>query len=442
MRKMVLMMLVCQLLTGRAYAATVTTEYRASEAELVNPYIGNAIWADEDGAEQPFTLVYANLLWSELEKDEGVYDFSKFEESNQLDRWSKEGKKLVLRFVMDIPMDQKHRDIPDWLYEKTGGNGKNYHTEYGRGYCPDYSDPILIQAHAKAVAAIGRQYGQDGFLAYVQLGSLGHWGEWHVHQQAGTMPDAEVRAQYVQAYVDAFPKAKLLMRRPFTPAATYGMGLYNDTAGNLDSTERWLDWIENGGPYDQTGEEDAIIPMRDAWKTAPIGGELATNEEPEDLLREELTQTIALFESSHTSWIGPRSFATEIERDGELQAALDSVNRRIGYRLRVMEASFESGPQPKLKLRWTNDGIAPFYFDWEACIRLTWEDGKTETIALEMTLADVLPGSVAEVDVALPEGSYGIEAGILDPETGRAGVALAMDVAHADGWYRLMSVKQ
>ena len=30
-------------------------------------------------------------------------------------------------------------DIPEWLYERTG-DGVFYDTEYGKGYCPDYSN--------------------------------------------------------------------------------------------------------------------------------------------------------------------------------------------------------------------------------------------------------------------------------------------------------------
>jgi hypothetical protein len=41
---------------------------------------------------------------------------------------------------MDVPGDEAHLDIPDWLYAATQANGDHYDVAYGKGYSPDYSD--------------------------------------------------------------------------------------------------------------------------------------------------------------------------------------------------------------------------------------------------------------------------------------------------------------
>ncbi len=79
---------------------------------------------------------------------------------------------------------EPHRDIPDWLYEKTK-DGKDYDISYGKGYSPNYANRVFTEAHAKAVAALGKRFGQDTFFSYVELGSLGHWGEWHIKTGEG-----------------------------------------------------------------------------------------------------------------------------------------------------------------------------------------------------------------------------------------------------------------
>jgi beta-galactosidase GanA len=104
--------------------------------------------------------VYANLLWSDFEPDEGAYDFKAFEKANHFDFWRREGKHLILRFVMDQPGSKSHRDIPDWLYDKTGKDGQAYKTSYGRGYSPNYENPVLLQAHKKAIEALGSATGR------------------------------------------------------------------------------------------------------------------------------------------------------------------------------------------------------------------------------------------------------------------------------------------
>ncbi len=431
---------------AHASAVTVAVTYPESEKELVNPYMGNAAWANDTNArEQPFTLVYANLLWSDFEPDEGVYDFDSFEKANHFDKWRREGKHIILRFVMDQPGNKSHRDIPGWLFIKTGKDGEAYKTSYGRGYNPNYENPVLIEAHGKAIAALGERYGQDPFVAYVELGSLGHWGEWHVHDKLHPLPLSDVRDLYVAPYLDAFPKAKLMMRRPFSIAAQNNMGLYNDASGDAESTGSWLTWIENGGIYNQTGEENALTPMADAWRHAPIGGELTTGAKKTELLEGGiLDETLRLFELSHTSWIGPGSFV-DVERDGGYQQALDKINVKIGYRLRVAacEVSQTADGQVVIDLAWANSGIAPFYFGWIPSLRISGEDGSETVLPLDMKIEDMQPGVTVGVGLSLdkamlPKGKCTVYAGIIDPNTNDAGIELAMDTARQGDWYELM----
>ncbi|MGN0996302.1 MAG: DUF4832 domain-containing protein [Candidatus Ventricola sp.] len=433
MKKLSLWMLLCALawLPALAGAAAISVSYVPYGGELVNPLIGNVAWADGDaGHEQPFTLVYANLTWAELEPEEGRLDFASFEERNHFDRWRAEGKRLILRFVMDVPTKRRHADIPDWLMDRAGG--AYYSCPYGRGYCPDYAQEALIEAHARVIRALGQRYDGDPFVAYVELGSLGHWGEWHVHSKAGKMPGEPVRDRYAQAYRDAFTQTPLMMRRPFRFAAQNGIGLYNDAAGQPEETQTWLDWIAHGGAYDVTGETDALAPMPDAWMTAPVGGELTTSIKKTAHLRAALEQTISLFERSHASWIGPGSFV-DIARGGEDQAALDRLMQRIGYRLRISGATIDTDAHT-LTLEWTNDGVAPFYHDWKPCVRFTEADGTQHILALNMRLIDVVPGETVSVQTALPAVSCKVEVGILDPLNDMPGVTLAMCTPQEDGW--------
>ena len=148
--------------------------YKADEGVYPNPYVGFAPDCNSVELCQDSALVYMNLKWRELEPEEGVYAWRDIEADNHLDEWRKAGKHLVLRFVCDYPKSEEHMDIPDWLYEKTK-DGEFYTIEYGCGYCPDYNNQVFISEHEKVINEIGRHFKDDGFLAYVELGSLGHW---------------------------------------------------------------------------------------------------------------------------------------------------------------------------------------------------------------------------------------------------------------------------
>ena len=428
-------------------ALTVSVRYPASDAVLMNPFVGNAVWArDVPEHEQPFTLVYADLAWADFEPEQGLYDFAAFEKNNHFALWRAQGKKVIFRFVMDVPTKKRHRDIPEWLYAQTGKDGTAYHVKYGRGYSPNYENPILIDAHARAIAALGARYGKDPMVAFIEIGSLGHWGEWHVHDDIGIMPPKDVREQYVRPYIEAFPNAKLMMRRPFTIAAASGMGLFNDTAGYLKSTQSWLSWIEHGADDDLSDNGADLAPMPDAWRESPIGGELATDMKDQELLGPLLTQTIDLFKLSHTSWIGPGSFS-DVPRGGELQGALDQVLNTIGYRLRVESCTVEEASNGALRLTmvWKNDGVAPFYFGWQPALSITGADSTRSIVPFAMRLIDVQPGldysfSMTLPKDLLPESAYTVSVGILDPITKEAGVALAMAVNEKSLWYELLGI--
>ena len=254
-RKAVLRLIVCLLAFVAAMEAWIflvpqkrEVDFMYSQEAFGNPLMGYAPSAWHETVGEDVTLLYMDITWKELEPQEGVFDWESIEEENQLDRWRNQGKRIVLRFVCDLPGEEEHRDIPDWLYEKIGGAGTAYHTSYGYGFSPDYTNPEFLACHLRAVQALGERYGQDGFVAYVELGSLGHWGEWHVRYQDGIqrLPNREIREQYVSHWAYAFPHAKLLTRRPFREGEAYGVGLYNDMAGHRESTEEWLTWIREG----------------------------------------------------------------------------------------------------------------------------------------------------------------------------------------------------
>lgn len=414
-------------------------EYERTEEVFGNPLMGYAPCAWNTTVSDDVSLLYMDITWAELEPEEGQYNWESVDKENQLSRWRKEGKHIVLRFVCDVPGQEKHMDIPEWLYEKIGHEGTWYDVEFGKGFAPDYNNEEMIRYHAKAVEALGEHLGKDGLISYIELGSLGHWGEWHVNYSAGIqrLPNEAVRKQYVVPWTGAFPDAMLLMRRPFSHASEYGMGLYNDMAGHPDETEVWLREIENGGDLTQTDEKNALISMHDFWKTAPVGGELTSSFSMEDLLETNLDQTAALIRESHTTFLGPH-----VANNQYLQG-YHTVLKNMGYRLRISEAVLSNKLKgTKLSMTWANDGTAPFYKDWPVWVYVTDENGDTiEKKQVEMKLSSILPGESVKTEICLETKKlvdlagkkYNIRIGVEDPMTGKENLRLAMKCRYMDG---------
>lgn len=414
-------------------------QYKESQAAFGNPLMGYVPSAWYNEVSEDISLLYMDITWAELEPEEGVYNWASIDEENQISRWRKEGKHLVLRFVCDIPSDEEHMDIPEWLYEKSGKAGKWYDGEYGKGFAPDYNSPTIISCHKKAVRAIGEHFGQDGLISYVELGSLGHWGEWHVNYSEGIqrIPREAVRDKYILPWTEAFPDAMILMRRPFAAAEKYGFGLYNDMTGQPEATQSWLGWINNGGEYDQTGEKNVIVPMKDFWKTAPSGGEFTSSLSMEEMLDTNLSGTVEMIREAHTTFLGPK-IPDEHYVDGYKE-----VLKNMGYRLWISMAELKNTAKgSRLKLTWENSGVAPMYKEWPVYVYIEDESGKlVEKSRISIKISSLLPGEKATTLTALEterlnsllEKGYRLSVGIEDPMTELPCVRFAMETLYQEG---------
>ena len=188
--------------------------------------------------------------------------------------------------------------------------------ELGKGFAPDYNNEQIIQHYIKAIEALGGHLGQDDLISYIELGSLGHWGEWHVNFSAGIqrLPMEAIQEKYVEPWIKAFPNAMFLMRRPFSHASKHGMGLYNDMTGESGETEAWLKEIENGGDLSQTDEKNVLFSMHDFWKKAPVGGEFTSSlsmEEMLDTIQDTISELKSLFNNAPDLGIAIRKYIEE-----------------------------------------------------------------------------------------------------------------------------------
>ncbi len=383
-----------------------TINYDSDDEVYLNPYMGFAPDCDSMELCEGSSLVYMNLKWSDLEAEEGIYDWNTIYEENHLELWKSRGKHLVFRFVCDYPGSEEHMDIPQWLYDKTG-DGEFYDCEYGKGYCPDYNNEVFIEAHKKVIKEIGDHFSRDDFLAYVELGSLGHWGEWHTYYPAGIpqMPLTDVRAEYVQHYVDSFPYAKLLMRRPFAEIPE-GAGVFNDMTGDEDDTNKWLSWIEEGGEYSQTKEVNGLKAVPEIWNTAPVGGEFTSGTPMSTLLGSELDTTLSLLEESHMTFIGPK--VPEMKRNvGDLSDGANEVLKLVGYRYRVSSLNIKKtgGSDTALTVTMCNDGVAPIYFKYKPCIYIyNFDESQVHKYELTIDLTKLCQDCEETCTILVPSG--------------------------------------
>lgn len=421
-------------------------EISPSDKPVTNPMKGLVAWGENYRQDPYVAFAYVPVYWSELEPQQGNYDFAALEERCHFAQWRADGVRLILRLVCDTPTEARHRDIPDWLYDAMDGAGTWYDGDYGQGFSPDYENQVFRQAHQALVAALGQRYAQDPQVAFVELGSLGHWGEWHVDTDAGIapFPTQAITDGYVQDYLDVFRPEQLLLRRPYTIGREQGLGLYNDSFGLPDSHSQWLSWIAEGYQSDQNGEWLPAMP--DFWRSAPSGGEFSPRQADGWYFSDApFPTTLSLLQQSHTTFLGPNAPAYG-ELSGTEGENLRTLLAEMGYTLGVRRCTvwrtmFSSTLQAELQ--WENTGLAPLYAHWPAALELRDDRGQTvwsgqTTLPFASwgpgrhTAAVSLPGAGA-----LPGGRYSLWVGIVDPLTEAPGVALQMETEQDQNLYRV-----
>lgn len=442
------------LLSIKVNAASNYNTFKPIESSKVlnNPYMGLAPDARETSYVQPHKLVFAKIKWSELEAQKGVYDFDAFEKKNNFSIWKQKNVKVIIRVILDYPTSISHKDIPDWLYNEINGDGTWYDISYGKGFSPNYENKTLISYHEKLIAALGNRYNNSNDIAFVQVGSLGHWGEWHTLQNSTIkipFPSGATADTYVTHYINAFSNKYLMMRRPFDIAKQNNMGLFNDILGNYNETiNDFLSWINKGyyNPY----IKQQVQSMPDFWKTAPSGGEFASGGDGSQFLNSsQIDKTLYQARETHISWVGPNCPAN-VKLNSSTQHYLDTFLKAIGYRFVINQVQLPSkaaaGKSADITFTITNKGIAPFYYEWP--IELSLVDSKGNIVFKTTVKEDIktwLPGTKSfsssfVIPSTLKSGSYKLAMAIIDPSTGNPSVDFANEGRLTNGSYSVGTI--
>lgn len=129
-------------------------------------------------------VAYLRLAWSYLEPQEGQFHWSIIDSVAQ--RYRDAGRDIAFRFTCfetEIPFA-----TPEWVKD-AGAHG--YWWVYGKGcvdgpeadpharWEPDYDDPVFLEKLDRFLQAASARYDGLPHVAFVDIGSLGVWGEGH-----------------------------------------------------------------------------------------------------------------------------------------------------------------------------------------------------------------------------------------------------------------------
>ncbi len=419
--------------TGMSRGQGQVIALKPGSGPLDNPLKGWCTYTTAGPIHQPYSMVYQYASWKDLEPRQGQYAFAAWERK-AWDVPSATGKRVIFRVYLDYPGQPS--GVPDWLVAQ--GVKTHPYTDQGGGRSPDYDDPRLVAGLERLIAALGKRYDHDPRVAFVTLGTLGFWGEWHTYPHTDFFASAATQQRIVTAYRKAFPDKKLMARYP----------------DGVTGTQPWLGYHDDMFPSDSTGPDDWMFmpKMRRAgrtsnWKVAPVGGEMEPHA-ADRWLGSDYSKTMAAIKAMHMTWIGPYSPAIEGNSSPTFLANSQAMVRRMGYQFALKTVQVSPGAKGDTRLHVVitgeNQGVAPFYYPWP--VHLALLSAHHRVVSVLPTNADIrtwLPGRFtlrASVPIHAPPGHYQLAIGIIDPMTKAPGVKFANSLPTVHGWTGLTDV--
>jgi hypothetical protein len=399
---------------------------------LPNPFKGFAPWIGNENPIYDTKLQEATFAWRDLEPEEGVYDWAYLEKD-----WGnvdETGKLVGFRVAAAIPGEPDHIDIPEWLVNK-GVEMRPYFIDNKSGLAPDWDDSTFLDAHHNFIIALGNRYDNDTRVAWIDIGSYGFWGEWHVWMNESLAGTDATKLSILEDYFEAFPEKAKVIAFDDSFALHYvvelGGGIRNDCLGTREEND-W--YLQSVGDLNET-----------VWKTAIITGEFCGGEWGAiHGTNERFELNYKFIEETHWSFIGPAGGAIEPQSE-QHRENLDKLHKKLGYRFLLREVNHEEEINKKDTLKITikveNKGVAPFYFDWPMVLYLIDSEGNTALQKeLNVDIREWLPGThIVTVNLKIPDNTpvniYNVKLAIHDPIKDKPGVMFANEGKDEQGRY-------
>jgi len=306
--------------------------------------------------------------------------------------------------------------------------------------------PIFQKAHFRLIRELGKRYDGHPDLDLVDIGTVGHWGEWHMSNTDVELPGLKTRFDIIEEYCNAFrrtPKAMLIGdKEGMIHAVHMDCGWRADCLGDMGGFSRTWNHMDNfyRQQIEKTGAEEA-------WKVAPVAFESCWDMRK---WKEEGWNIRYIFDYAlklHASYLNNKSAPIP----GGTRPEIERFLRRLGYRLVLRKLEHERAVSPgsmlEARLTWENRGVAPPYRDNFLALRLKGrETGEIHILASDISIKGWLPGRIEktlslELPGSLRPGVYDLALAVVDSATRSPCVRLAISGREEDGWYPLSRIE-
>ena len=332
--------------------------------------------------------VYERFHWADLEPAEGVFNWTPID--NLLAFAATRGLPASFRIMCVSRHCTTGRETPQWVFDKgaayepftapatIGGVATNL-----LHLAPVFDDPVFMAAHSNFLAAMAARYDGDPRLAGLDLGSYGHWGEWHCYglppntnsylstEVAAQVPyvsphvyPVAVRRQYADWYLNGFTQTPLVFMTDDAETLRYALGedgparvgLRRDGVGSPSHFQRWI----GTPPY------DTISRMADVWRDRPVWFEFYCDCQDLKARGWSLPQSVEWMLTNHVTVVNATPYNPwNLGDDPESFALLHEIDLYAGARLVPTKAVVRrSDRQISVRFSGVNRGVARIHLPY------------------------------------------------------------------------------
>ncbi len=396
-----------------------------STSSIYNENLGNRLHSLCGVSQQRF-------FWNILEPEEGKIRFELIDSA--IAKATRNGQQVNFKVMcQDVEMT-----IPDWAI-RAGVKS------------PFYDNPIFLEKQINLIRALGERYDAHPGICFVDIGTVGQWGEWHIDPDAKDpekikFPSDENARLIIDAYLNSFKKTPLValiafkQKYGFGYATSKGTGWRADCWGDMDS----LGWNHMKGVYPQAIE---TAKAADSWKNGPIAFETCWTMDEWFKRGWDIDYILAKALEWHATSVNNGNQAIPAEWFAKVQ----EFEKKLGYRFVLHEMTYpekvRAGQAFMLNMRWLNRGVAPVYNPYTLSLKIVSTADSTTSYSIN-TDADLLKWLPGEIDYSttwsIPggatPGSYYVRAALTNPG-GKPAIHLAIEGETADGWYQLGKIE-
>lgn len=393
----------------------------SSKIENVQPMTGIVFFSSSTSAEDfkvlgdAISLEYSYLLYNDVVKDEGVYDWTSTD--SLLNAVASRKNQAILRFRDTYP--GRPSTIPDYIkarddYEILWGKSENRDTEF-----PDWRCPELRRFHTEFHKRFAERYDNDPRLAFVQTG-FGLWGEYHLYDgpyiEGQTFPSKQYQGEFIRALGEFFEYTTWSISIDSSPLQQWGPFAEENNKNLINERFGLFDDSFMHETHDKTNETWwNAMNYKERYKIAPMGGEFGyyTREDQANVLNREgmhgriFENEAAKFHLTYMKGNAQLRYQT-VERIKEASMA-------CGYRFTIEDFRVRGNKSAVLI---KNSGVAPIYrkayvavngIRGEQSLHTLYPD---ESIWIEVTSGGKSPTLAIECDHLVPGQKIEYEADV------------------------------